>query len=114
MESYSNTANLEEEINPVASQVGSGYLSYWGGNSTTIDLNRVVPLSTIQVSNPYADWGYYEVLTKMTVEVSIDGTNYTVAAEVTDATADYTVTLPEGARAQYIRITNTDEIDSGR
>ena len=111
MESYFNTANLEEEINPVASQVGSGYLSYWGGNSTTIDLNRVVPLSTIQVSNPYADWGYYEVLTKMTVEVSIDGTNYTVAAEVTDATADYTVTLPEGARAQYIRITNTDEID---
>ena len=64
-----------------------------------------------QVSNPYADWGYYEVLTKMTVEVSIDGTSYTVAAEVTDATADYTVALPEGTRAQYIRITNTDEID---
>ncbi len=84
---------------------------YWGGNSTTIDLNRVVPLSTIQVSNPYADWGYYEVLTKMTVEVSIDGTSYTVAAEVTDATADYTVALPAGTRAQYIRITNTDEID---
>ena len=111
VESYFNTANLEEEINPVASQVGSGYLSYWGGNSTTINLNRVVPLSTIQVSNPYADWGYYEVLTKMTVEVSIDGTSYTVAAEVTDATADYTVALPEGTRAQYIRITNTDEID---
>ena len=111
VESYFNTADLEEEINPVASQVGSGYLSYWGGNSTTIDLNRVVPLSTIQVSNPYADWGYYEVLTKMTVEVSIDGTSYTVAAEVTDATADYTVALPEGTRAQYIRITNTDEID---
>ena len=70
-----------------------------------------MPLSTIQVSNPYADWGYYEVLTKMTVEVSIDGTSYTVAAEVTDATADYTVALPEGTRAQYIRITNTDEID---
>lgn len=52
MESYFNTANLEEEINPVASQVGSGYLSYWGGNSTTIDLNRVVPLSTIRFQTP--------------------------------------------------------------
>lgn len=111
VESYFNTADLEEEINPVASRVGSGSLSYWGGNSTTINLNRVVPLSTIQVSNPYANWGYYEVLTKMTVEVSSDGTNYTVAAEVTDATADYTVELPEGVRAQYIRITNTDGID---
>ena len=103
------TTDISDEVSKDETQMGSAYMSYWSDQSVTIDVGNVNLLSSVKISNPYAQW--YDVLTNVTIEVSTDNATFTQVAAQTEGEADSTIVLPEGTKAQYVRITNVDGVE---
>ena len=72
------------------------------------DLYATTRLSRLSFTNPY---DRYEVLEDATIEISVDGENYTKVADMTGATKTHDVVMPEGTDARYVRITNVNKVN---
>lgn len=110
MESYFATAELPDEIGDQEVRLGGGMFDCWYDRYKVFDLGSVSLLSSIVFVHRYAN--YYGVMTHATVEVSDDGTTFTQVAEFTDGAENYTLKLPEGTAARYIRVNDVDDTEA--
>ena len=114
MKDYFANAGLEEEIGgtPVVILDGStnnsaAEFDCWYDQEKTFDLGKVFLLDGISMRTRQAS--SYGVLNEFILSVSTDGETFTELAHPTDATENYTVEVPAGTRARYIKIVDVQD-----
>ncbi len=114
MKTHFETADLPEEIGgePVTLIDGSTNNSQsefdcYYANEKTFDLGKSYMLHSITMRTRAAS--SYGVLKDFILSVSEDGASFTELAHPTDATENYTVEIPYGTRARYIKIVDVQD-----
>ncbi len=117
MKHYFANADLQEEIggNPVVFLDGStnnsaAEFDCWYGTEKIFDLGKANLLHSITMRTRQAD--YYGVLNEFVLSISVDGETFTELAHPTDATANYTVEVPEDTRARYIKVVDVQDTEA--
>ena len=117
MKDYFANAGLEEEIGstPVVILDGTtnnsaAEFDCWYDTTKTFDLGKVFLLSDITMRTRQAS--SYGVLSEFILSVSTDGETFTELAHPTDATENYTVEVPAGTRARYIKIVDVQDTEA--
>ncbi len=114
MEAYFSTAELPDEIGDTPTTIldgstnnSSAEFDCYYSTEKTFDLGGVYLLNDINMRTRSASsWG---VLQEFILSVSTDGETFTEVEHATNATEDYTVTVPAGTRARYIKIVDVND-----